>query len=136
MSNFNYNYNYKNRNHSKKLDSLSDIKTIDETIKSEIQANDKEASKEEMVPAHVLTRSKITITRLPKNTLQTETSSQTPDLFENLIDLNKNIQMKPKETTNDNDQNNDNDDDDDYESIDSQTCLDLENKNTYLKKKK
>ena len=137
MSNFNYNYNYnyKNRNHSKKLDSLSDIKTIDETIKSEIQANDKEASKEEMVPAPVLTRSKITITRLPKNTLHTETSSQTPDLFENLIDLNKNIQMKPKETTNDNDQNNDNDDDDDYESIDSQTCLDLENKNTYLKKK-
>lgn len=127
MSNFNY--NYKNRNQSKKLDSLSEIKTIDETIESEIQSNDKEASQEEMVPAPVLTRSKITITRLPKNTSQTETSSQTPDLFENLIDLNKNIQMKPKETTNNND------DDDDYESIDSQTCLDLENKNTYLKKK-
>ncbi len=131
MSNFNY--NFKNRDQSKKLDSLSEIKTIDETIESETQSNDKETSQEEMVPAPVLTRSKITITRLPKNTSQTETSSQTPDLFENLIDLNKNIQMKPKETTNDNAHNND--DDDDYESIDSQTCLDLENKNTYLKKK-
>ena len=85
MSNFNY--NYKNRNQSKKLDSLSEIKTIDETIESEIQSNDKEASQEEMVPAPVLTRSKITITRLPKNTSQTETSSQIPDLFENLIDF-------------------------------------------------